>query len=400
MRYSQTIDNAEENLSYIANSLIWWDDTEVSRLVKDFGQLYYDEFSWKYWEKKMKRTNKFVTENDINVRAMSLGTSPRGKNYTAKDGKHRPDLLVFDDVDTLDSVSSKKKIDKNFNFMLQEVLWGTTGACQMIFLGNTIYEDGIVPRFKEHIKNDSSRVIIKQSIYKKKKIVWDRFVETDKQMNKLNKGIRESNRKYTSLETERRRLGQISFDQNYNLVPYIQWQQIISRDMIKYLKCSDFGFDYIQIGVDPAISEKTGSDRFAICVTWFDWDKRYILESVKLIGKEKNIKRASRVVLGLYKKWWANRVVVETTAYQAVLKTIFQDMGMAVKAISPHRDKVTRVMEYQWMFEDGKVIFNTTGTQDLVDELLVFPWWDFDDQVDGMVYSLYGERNKFFISAL
>lgn len=53
---------------------------------------------------------------------MSLGTSPRGKNYTASDGKFRPDLIIFDDVDTIASTQSKKKIDKNFEFMLNEVL--------------------------------------------------------------------------------------------------------------------------------------------------------------------------------------------------------------------------------------------------------------------------------------
>jgi hypothetical protein len=41
---------------------------------------------------------------------------------------------VFDDVDTVQSCQSRKKIDKNFEFMLNEVLGGTTGATQIIFL--------------------------------------------------------------------------------------------------------------------------------------------------------------------------------------------------------------------------------------------------------------------------
>jgi len=402
MRYSQTIDNAEENLTYIANSLIWWDDAEPSRLVNDFGQLYYSDWGYK-WEKRIKRTAHFITENEVYVRAMSLWTSPRWKNFTAKDGKRRPDLIIFDDVDTIESVASTKKIDKYFDFMLNEVLGWTTGACQMIFLGNTIYEDWLVPRFEEHIKNDPNRIIINQPIRDEKwKIVWNRFVETDKQMLKRNKNIKDSNKKYTSLETERRRLWQISFDQNYNLIPYAQWQQIITRDMLRYFDYKEWerGFDYIQIGVDPAVSEKTGSDRFAITVTWFDWDKRYVLESVALEWKEKNIKRASKTVKSLYDKWKANKVIVEGTAYQAVLKTVFMDMKMAVESISPHRDKVTRLMEYQSMFEDGKIFFNTNGTKDLGDELLAMPWGKYDDMVDSMVYSIHGKKNKFFISAL
>jgi len=403
MWYSQTIDNAEENLSYIANSLIGWDDQEPSRLVKDYWQIYYDESSSKYGDKKMKRTNKFVTENEVYCRAMSLWTSPRWKNFTAKDWKYRPDLIIFDDVDTLDSVASVKKIDKHFDFMLNEVLGGTTSACQMVFLGNTIYDDGLVPRFRKHIVDDPNRVIITMPIYdEKKNIVWDRFVETDEEMDKLNQGIRDSNKKYTSLETERRRLWPISFGQNYLLVPYTKGQRIITRDMIRYFNYTKdgWGFDYIQVGVDPAISEKDGTDAFAITVAWFDWDKRYILDSVKLEWAAKNVKRASKTVKMMYDKRGANKVVVETTAYQEVLVTVFKDLQMAVTSIKPHRDKVTRLMEHQAIFEDGKVFFNKDNTQSLIDELLSFPDAQHDDMVDSMVYSFFGKRNSFFISAV
>lgn len=118
---------------------------------------------------------------------MSLGTSPRGKNYTAPDGKFRPDLLIFDDVDTIASVDSKKKIDRNYEFLLNEVLGGTTNNTQIIFLGNTIYEDGLVPRFREHIKGDKNREILRIPIYNdKKEIVRNRFVETDEEAEALN----------------------------------------------------------------------------------------------------------------------------------------------------------------------------------------------------------------------
>jgi hypothetical protein len=41
---------------------------------------------------------------------------------------------------------------------------------------------------------------------------------------------------------------------------------------------------------------------------------------------EKNIKRASETVKNLYIKRKAKRVIVETVAYQAVLKTVFANM--------------------------------------------------------------------------
>ncbi len=388
MWYSQTIDNATENLTYIANSFIW--DTESWwRFVRDYWNLYYPETIIKQGQKKMKRVDKFVTENECYVRAMSLWTSPRWKNFTASDWKFRPDLLVFDDVDTIASCQSKKKIDKNFEFLLNEVLWWTTSATQMIFLWNTIYEDWLVPRFREHIKNDKNWLSIRIPIYDNDKIVWDRFVATDEEALKLNVWIKESNKKYTSLETEKRRLWTISFNQNYMLIPYVLGQHIITRDMIQYdSNCLSYTFDRIVIWVDPAISTKEWADNFAISVVWYLWERRYVLECVALNEKDKDIWRATSVVKSLYQKRNANLVVVETVAYQAVLKTVFQNMWLAVEEIKTSKDKRTRLMEKQILFENHRVYFYPKTTEELVDELLIFPNWEHDDRIDSLLFAL------------
>lgn len=399
MWYSQTIDNAEENLKYISNSFIW-DTDSWERFVRDFWNLYYPDFITRWGQKRIKRVDKFVTENNCYVRAMSLWTSPRWKNYTAPDWKFRPDLLIFDDVDTINSTDSKKKIDKNFEFLLNEVLWWTTSATQMIFLWNTIYEDWLVPRFREHIQNDKSREVVRIPIYDEKwKIVWNRFVETDKEAEELNEWITDSNKKITSLESERRRLWSISFSQNYLLIPYVLWQHVITRDMIQYdTNCLGYSFDKIQIWVDPAISEKEWSDRFWICVVWFKWENRYILEIYWLEWVDKNIKSASKIVYQLYNKWNASRVIVETVAYQAVLKTVFRDMWMAVLENKTTKDKTTRLMEKQYLFEDRKVFFSPK-CDELVEELMVFPNGEHDDRIDAMLFWLTDNKQEFFISS-
>lgn len=401
MRYAQTIENAEENLTYIANSFIW--DTDWwERFIRDYWNLYYPEYAIRWWQKKIKRIDKFITENDCYVRAMSLWTSPRWKNYTAPDWKFRPDLLVFDDVDTMTSTDSKKKIDKNFEFLLNEVLWWTTNATQMIFLWNTIYEDWLVPRFREHIKNDKNWITIRIPIYDENNhIVRSRFVETDKEAEKLNEWIRDSNRKYTSLESERRRLWSISFNQNYMLIPYVIWQHIISRDMIQYDEnCRWYEFDFIQIWVDPAVSEKEWSDEYAINITWFKWDKIFNLESIWLNWKEKDIGASANVVLQNYQRYNARKVIVETVAYQQVLKNVFKRLWMAVQEYRTIKDKTTRLLEKQVLFEDKKVYFAPWYWNDtLIEQLLTFPNWEHDDRIDAMLLAMQTQNKSFFISA-
>lgn len=402
MWYSQTIDNAEENLTYVANSFI--PDTEWGvRFVNDFWNLYYPETVNRKWTKRIKRLDKFVTENECYVRAMSLWTSPRWKNFTASDWKHRPDLLIFDDVDTIASTQSVKKIDKNFEFMLNEVLGWTTSNTQIIFLWNTIYEDWLVPRFREHISKDKNREVIILPIYDKQwNIVWNRFVETDEEAKIKNEHITEWNKKYISLESERRRLWSISFAQNYLLEPYFQGQHIITRDMIRRFNWDEnMKFDYIQIWIDPAVSEKEWTDFFAICVIWFKWERRYVLETIALSWQDKNIKNACQIIKQLYLKRQAYRVIVETVAFQQVLKTIFMWMWMATKDIKTHKDKTTRLMEKQILFENGDIfIANNLWNDKLVEELLTFPNCEHDDRVDAMLFALTSKWKSFFISTL
>lgn len=77
----------------------------------------------------------------------------RGANtYEEEQGTSRPDLLVLDDIDTTDSVRNVEIIDKNENKLRQETIGAMSKEKhRVIFLGNTISNDGIVRRFAEDI---------------------------------------------------------------------------------------------------------------------------------------------------------------------------------------------------------------------------------------------------------
>ena len=399
MRYSDTGESSEENLMYVANSLI-----ENERFITDYGQLYYDENAGKYSGKTIKGKKKFITENEVLLAGMSMGMSPRGKNYTAKDGKFRPDLLVFDDIDTIRSTRSKKMIDKNMEFFLNEILWGTTQATQLIVLGNTIYEDGMIPRIQEHFKDDPSWLIVEQPIYDKEwKIVWDRFVETDAEALIKNEGILNPHRRFISLESERRRLGTISFGQNYLLIPYVRGMVIVQRHLINKLDCKDFYFDKIRIGLDTAISKKQESDRVAFTVTWYDKWKKYVCESVKLEWESKRMPNQIKLAKDLYEKRWKQTdnimLNVETVAFQEVLADYLKEEKLAVNTIKTHKDKVTRMLEYQGDFEAGNVFFNTTGCDELIEELIAFPNWEYDDMVDSMMMAFNDDHDEWLMES-
>jgi hypothetical protein len=60
----------------------------------------------------------------------------------------RPELLVLDDIDVIDSVTNVAIINKNEKKLTTETIPALDPLKRMvILLGNVIFEDGIVPRF-------------------------------------------------------------------------------------------------------------------------------------------------------------------------------------------------------------------------------------------------------------
>lgn len=109
----------------------------------------------------------------------------------------------------------------------------------------------------------------------------------------------------------------------------------------------------------------------------------------------KDVRKSVPIVKSLYIKWRADYINVETVTQEFVARACRED-GMATRNITPHRDKVTRLMEYQAPIENGQIVFNPDdqGVVDLVANLFEFPNVAHDDDVDAMVYSFYEPKKR------
>lgn len=322
------------------------------RLKGDFWELF-------WWVKKddtkeKKSIPEFITVNHIKVKANSIWESPRWLMYSNKQWNFRPDLVVLDDIDVDKSVSNIEMIDKNYLWIKGELLGWISWDCQIIFLWNTIKSDWIVPRFENDYKNSDEWIIRSKAIIENWEITWaSRFTQED-----LNK--------------RRAMLWEISYNQNYLLIPFSWWDTIIKRERIKYYDY-DLDFENIVISVDPAISEKTKSDSFAIIVIWKYNNCFYIIESFELIEKQKDPFNATIIIKELYYKYKANYILIETVAFQQVMSKLFKNEWLATKETKPHKDKITRVLEKQYLFEQWKIFFKSNWNEKLVNQLLDFP---------------------------
>lgn len=345
-------------------------DLMNSKLEADYGILFSVNGSREDMEKKS--IGDFDTKNGVKVLSASLGEKLRG----AISRNSRPDLLILDDIDVTDSVRNPDIIQKNYDKITGETIGAMSkDKSRIIFLGNVINDDWVVPRFENEKSQDKNWKIFVQPLYNKDgSIAWDFF--TPEKIEKI-----------------RSNEGEIAFGQNYLLTPYIGGETIIKREYIHWRDDIPAKMTAVTIGIDPASSTKTFSDSFAIVVCWHLWMRKIILETIELKGQDKGTENMLQKLCETYNKWNASQVNIEFVSLQRefceYLFNLLRNNGFAVKKIIPTKDKVARLAEKEWAFSRGDIEFvENMWNKNLVSQLLKFPNVDHDDMVDAMVYSM------------
>lgn len=342
-------------------------------ILQDYWTLF--PLTTKKEELKKKSLSDFECTNGVKITSKSLGQTLRGANEFDMDNdtSSRPTLLILDDIDVEKSVHNPDIIDKNYNKIKGETISALDPLKRkIVFLGNTIREDGVVPRFRKEYEEAKSWDIFRQPLFVdganiRPEVFTDEVVETIKDD------------------------GDISFNQNYLLRPYIGGQNIILRSQIHEtdkvpLHTKEEPVHYV-LGIDPAFSLKTNSDSVGIVVSAHRWEDRYIVQVVELEGQEKDEENIKRVVKNLYNRYNASIVNIETNNWGELIARMLQDARIAVNLIRTSKDKVTRLMERQGLFTRGQVYF-LPWTWKLQDQLIVFPSKNAkDDLVDAMLFS-------------
>ena len=291
----------------------------------------------------------------------------------------RPKRIIVDDLDENKDVMNKTVVDKTRTWFFTSLYNTLLPGGKIVILGTIVGNMCMVKYIKDH----KDWHTIEYTAIKDGKALWPDMWSLEE------------------LEKRKREIGSSLFNQEFMNIPIQAENAIIKPEHIQYFDYdSSWKFDYINVWVDPAISEKTNSDPFAIVVTGEIWLKKYVLEAVELKGKEKDPFRATKTVKRLYDKWGANKATIETVAFQKVMAKLFRAEYIATEEITPDRDKVTRLMEYEGDFEQGHVYFNKSLTFDLVEQLLSFPDVEHDDLVDGMVYSFRKKKKGFYFTSL
>lgn len=367
---SQTQTQARLHLANIVKEL---ENNELIR--KDF---------WPYdWEEnEMGVTAINLKKYGAKIIAISKEQTVRGIRH----GEHRPDLIISDDIEDSRSVRTSDAREQTFKWYTSEILPLGGDHTKYITVGNLLHEDSLILRLRDSIENGKRNGVFKfYPIMNSDEVpLWiERFPDLEA-IKKLEARIANS----------------IQFQREYMLRLVPDEDQIICRDDIHYYDPEEPSLDNHErycrvVGVDLAISQKDSADYTALVYIYVAIDKkgrivRYYVTGKPdgLVNRRMDFNTTIEQVRDFNKKYNPT-FYVETTGYQeALVQALKDDNIIDVECYKPNQDKRARLNMIANYIKSGKIVFNKTGCEELITQLVGFGVEKYDDLVDALTCAI------------
>ena len=315
-----------------------------------------------------------LLKNSVRIMGRSRGQKMRGLRHRAQ----RPDLIIADDIENLDSIRTKEQRDKTFTWFKQDVIPAADKQIgRIVLLGNLMHSDGIMAR----IEKDPVWLTRKFPLFDKEgNCAWPAAYPTPE-----------------SVAKQKAKVGSKSWQREYLLKIVPDEGQIIKESWIKYYDIPPDNKEVVNrgTGVDLAISKRETADYTAMVsgkVTRVKEEPRiYIMPNpiYEHLSFHETMERAKTVSMALG-GGSLTTLYVEDVAYQ---KAAIQEMRRAmlsVKSMKPGVDKAARLESISGYVQQGMVVFPRTGCEDLIIQLVGFGSEAHDDLADAFVYLIMG----------
>jgi predicted phage terminase large subunit-like protein len=176
----------------------------------------------------------------------------------------------------------------------------------------------------------------------------------------------------------------------------LQQQNPSNRDRLR-IKVEHFGVftpksiprdEPVVLSVDPG--QKGGpANSFSVVQAWMSQDGQYfLLDQWREQARYVDLRTA---VFSFIRKYRPSAVLVEATGQgPALTSQIRPQRGVQIESITPHDDKVSRLLFHRKAIRSGRVLLpkNADWLDQFLDEVVLFPYAPFDDQVDSMTQAL------------
>ncbi len=310
------------------------------------------------------------------IMAVSVEQSVRGLRH----GPHRPDLIVCDDMEDMQSVKTKEGRDAVYDFLKRDLLPAGSAVTQTVIVGNMLHDDCVLMRLVREIEGGKL-----QGLYKTYPLIDD----TGNCMWPGRFPTKEH------IEAEKRRIGnELVWLQEYLLKIVSSATQVVRKEWIRmYDEPPSQEPVAVAVAIDLAFSEKDSADYTAMLTGkgyWINDQLRiYILPNpfhARVTPLE--TLQAARTAARANSASGDEATLLVENVNQGLFIGLLQENGLYVKEFRPFQDKRTRLMQVTPFLEAGQVFFPETGCEDLINELVNFGLERHDDLADAFAMLL------------
>jgi predicted phage terminase large subunit-like protein len=292
--------------------------------------------------------------------------------------EHRPDLIICDDVEDVQSTKTREGRDKTYNWLRGEVMPTGDRNTRLIVVGNLLHEDSMLMRIKEDIKLEKANGVYKEYplLNRDGVCLWLGKYPTS-----------------SDIELEKKKVAsEVLWQREYLLHIMPTEDQVILREWINYYDVmpSKENLRSIRIGVDLAISEKETADYTAMVTGWVytEWssrDTKVFIDPI-VINKRMNFPDTVEKCKELHRTLSVIKrpdFAIEVVAYQSSLPQTLAQQGLSVRSIKiGSQDKRSRLVIASHLIKSGKVLFPRKGCELLIGQMVNFGVEKYDDLAD------------------
>lgn len=359
--FCQTRTQAKQHMMNIRKEL---EDNDV--LKRDLGPFKEESDEWGSHSLVFKKHGARIT-------VASSDQSIRGLRHN----EHRPDLIICDDVEDIQSTKTREGRDKTYNWLRGEVIPAGDKNTRLIIVGNLLHEDSLLMKIKDEISQGKTKgKLFEYPLLDKNNVcLWPGKYKDEKD-------IQEEKLKIAS---------EVSWQREYLLRIIPSDDQVIYPEWIQYYDSlpgtGHRAYRATYAGVDLAISSKDSAD-FTAIVAAHIYSRRekmriYILPNP--IAQKLNFPAQVDLMKNFKNTQMPrsrDKLFVESVAYQEALPQMLEINGVEAEAIKPKGDKRTRLSLTSTSIKSGIIKFPRQGCEDLIQQLVGFGVEKHDDLAD------------------
>ncbi len=361
--FSQTSNQAKMILKNIRREI------ETNELIRrDFGKLDTEADEWK-------STSIVIPKYRARISAFSTGESIRGVRHL----NYRPDLILCDDIEDLQSTKTKEMRDKTSRWFQGEVIPAGNEKTKILIAGNLLHMDSLIVRLKEDIEKGNFEGIFRAYplINKQGQILWPGRFPDQKAIEKLKKKVGNEE----------------AWCREYLLMIISNADRVIHPGWIKYYdqlpKNYEEYLEFIATGVDLAISKaetasKTATVSAGILSSENGDFKIYIFPNPinERLTFPEIIERLERLSTTLGKRQQTFLYIEEVGFQKAVIQQLNKEGFHAEGVKVLGRDKRARLALTSHLIQNGTILFPRDGAKELIQQLVNFGKEKHDDLAD------------------